>query len=295
MKWLLEVRNLSKVYPDLKAVDRISFGIRPGSCFGLLGPNGAGKTTTIEMMEGILPPTAGEILYQGLPRDAQFSQQAGIQFQHTALMDYLSVRETLELFASFYHEHQPIEELIERCDLGEFCDRFATRLSGGQRQRLLLALALLNQPKILFLDEPTTGLDPQARRRFWSLIEAVKQEGTTIVLTTHYMDEAQRLCDDLVIIDRGHIVDQGSPEVLLNRHFNDSCIVLPVARYTQLPEALRRQCCRFDEHLELRTQNIHASLTQLLASGLDLSSLRIHQPTLEDLFLKLTGHKLREG
>ncbi len=294
MKWLLEVRNLSKEFPGLRAVDGISFGIRPGICFGLLGPNGAGKTTTIEMIEGILTPSGGEILYCDRPRSADFRQQAGIQFQNTALMDYLSVREILELFASFYRDPLPLEALIERCALGEFEHRYATRLSGGQRQRLLLALALLNQPRILFLDEPTTGLDPQARRRFWDLIEAIKRDGTTIVLTTHYMDEAQQLCDELVIIDRGRIIDQGSPEALLRRHFDDTCIRLPIERYPQLPPSLQQQCGRFDAHLELRTRNLHACLAELLQAGLDLSGLKIHPPTLEDLFLKLTGRQLRE-
>ncbi|MBT5835738.1 MAG: ABC transporter ATP-binding protein, partial [Hellea sp.] len=191
---MLEVFNLTKSFRSLKAVDDVSFSIPKGSCFGLLGPNGAGKTTTIEIIEGIKKPTTGKILYKGKERNSNFSSEMGIQFQTTALMDYLKTYEVLKLFSKLYRHTKSIDELIEICQLDEFLGTYATKLSGGQRQRLLLAIALVNDPEILFLDEPTTGLDPQARRNFWSLIRNIKKNGKTILLTTHYMEEAELLC-----------------------------------------------------------------------------------------------------
>ncbi len=187
---LISVRNLVKHYPNVKAVNGVDFDLMPGTCFGLLGPNGAGKTTTVEILEGIHAATSGEILYKGQPVDRRFRNEAGIMFQSTALQDFITVRETLEMFARLYPKNTDIEELIKRCNLTEYLDQDNRQLSGGQRQRLLLAIALVNDPDIIFLDEPTTGLDPQARRNFWDLIEAIKSEGKTVLLTTHYMDEA---------------------------------------------------------------------------------------------------------
>jgi ABC-2 type transport system ATP-binding protein len=177
MNYLVEVINLYKRFGDFTAVNGISFGIRQGTCFGLLGPNGAGKTTTIEMIEGITPPTSGEIRYRGQLRGDNFAEQIGIQFQATALMDFISVREVLAMFANVYPKTVPASELITLCQLDDFLDREANKLSGGQKQRLLLALALINDPDIVFLDEPTTGLDPQARRNFWELAERLKAQG----------------------------------------------------------------------------------------------------------------------
>ncbi len=187
---VIEVKGLTKVYKGVSAVDNIDFSIEKGKCFGLLGPNGAGKTTTIEIMEGIISPTSGVVEYYGKVASDDVSQQIGIQFQHTALQDFLTVKETLDLFTSFYQQTLSHEQLIELCDLTEFLDRDNRLLSGGQRQRLLLALALINDPDIIFLDEPTTGLDPQARRNFWQLIQNIKKRDKTVILTTHYMDEA---------------------------------------------------------------------------------------------------------
>ena len=214
---ILEVRNLVKQYRDLFAVNDVSFAIEAGQCFGLLGPNGAGKTTTIEIMEGIIKASQGQVLYQGQPVTSAIAQQIGIQFQHTALQDFLTVKETLDLFSSFYQQALPHETLIELCDLSEFLNRDNRLLSGGQRQRLLLALALINDPEVVFLDEPTTGLDPQARRNFWQLIQNIKAQNKTIVLTTHYMDEAEQLCDQVVVMDHGKIIEQGSPIELLGQ------------------------------------------------------------------------------
>lgn len=293
MTHLLEVKNLRKNYGAHCAVDGVSFGIRAGSCFGLLGPNGAGKTTTIEMIEGICRPSGGEILYKGLPPGRSFKNEVGIQFQSTALMDYLSVREVLALFAGLYPRAEAIETLVDLCHLADFLERDAAKLSGGQRQRLLLALALVNNPEIVFLDEPTTGLDPQSRRNFWALVEDIKARGKTIVLTTHYMDEAQYLCDELVIMDRGRIVEQGTPDQLLMRHFDQVFICLDLAALTpSQSQALGAQ--RQRDQWVLGTAQVEQTLQALMAEGIALTSLQIRSPTLDDLFLKLTGHQLRE-
>jgi len=213
MAAILEVRNLTKSFRSLTAVDDVSFAIPQGACFGLLGPNGAGKTTTIEIIENIKKPTSGTVLYKGKPRDREFAKQTGIQFQSTALMDYLKTREVLALFAQLYPHSQPIDYLIELCQLEDFLDTYATKLSGGQRQRLLLAVALVNDPEVLFLDEPTTGLDPQARRNFWKLIKNIKARNKTVVLTTHYMDEAE-YCDRVSIMVDGKIEALDTPKKL---------------------------------------------------------------------------------
>lgn len=291
---ILEVRHLTKHYKQLTAVNGISFTVKQGICFGLLGPNGAGKTTTLEMIEGLTMPSAGEILYFGKPRSTDFSQQIGIQFQQTALMDFLTTAETLQLFASFYQSPVALSELADLCQLNEFLHRDATKLSGGQRQRLLLALALINDPELVFLDEPTTGLDPQSRRHFWQLIDSIKARGKTIILTTHYMDEAQKLCDELLIVDKGQIIDQGSPDALLNKHFRFKRLLLNQADF---PESLRAQC-PFELHTlsgdtVLLAEQLEPALAWLSEQGVTLQSLRIEQPDLEDLFLKLTGQSLR--
>ncbi|MFA5632636.1 MAG: ABC transporter ATP-binding protein [Porticoccaceae bacterium] len=295
MTYLLEVKDLRKIYRNsVTAVDGVSFGIRPGICFGLLGPNGAGKTTTIEMMEGITDPTSGTILYKGKAPGKQFSQQTGIQFQSTSLPDFLTVREVLELFHNFYKKALPVELLVEQCSLGEFIDREANKLSGGQKQRLLLALALINDPEIVFLDEPTTGLDPQSRRRFWELIQSIKTRGKTIVLTTHYMDEAELLCDELVIMDHGRIVDQGSPRFLLDKHLPHKRVCLDIDGHAPALAGMSGELIAGEDQLEIITTSVEKTLAELMQRGIDLSTLRVRNPTLEDLFITLTGHQLRD-
>lgn len=234
----LEVRNLAKTYKakpkNVEAVRGIDLRIPQGVCFGILGPNGAGKTTTIEIMEGLQKPDRGEVLFKGktvisatgearAPR--AWSEAIGIQFQQTALQDHLTGRELLKLFAGLYSsrgdydtQDQAVEAVIQTCEIGEFVDREPKKLSGGQRQRVLLALALVHSPEIVFLDEPTTGLDPQARRQFWSLVNKIKSQGRTVILTTHYMDEAEVLCDTLVLVDRGQVIDEGAPRDLLKKY-----------------------------------------------------------------------------
>src|SRR5512141_2959850 len=227
MSSIITATKLVKHYPGVVAVDNIDLSIPQGICFGLLGPNGAGKTTTIEILEGIHPPTSGTVLYKGEPLGPRYREEVGIQFQHTALQEFLTVRETLELFERLYRHTRPIPEIIELCSLADILDRDTRKISGGQRQRLLLALALINDPELIFLDEPTTGLDPQARRNFWELVTLVKSRNKTIILTTHYMEEAYALCDEIVIMDKGRIVSQGTPAQLLSEHFGDVVLQVP--------------------------------------------------------------------
>ena len=227
MTTALEARNLVKEYPGVLAVDGLSFSVPEGICFGLLGPNGAGKTTTVEIIEGVTRPTSGEVYYYGEIAGDRFREEAGIQFQNTALQDHITVLETLQMFRSLYSRQANLADLIEQCSLGDLLDRDNRKLSGGQRQRLLLAVALVNRPRLVFLDEPTTGLDPQARRNFWELVKNIRANGATIVLTTHYMDEAQVLCDDIAIMDEGKIITQGAPDALLHARFGDELLHLP--------------------------------------------------------------------
>jgi len=293
MSEVIRVENLVKKYGDVTAVDDISFSIPKGHCFGLLGPNGAGKTTTIEIMEGIISPSQGDVLYYGKAVDDTMSQQIGIQFQHTALQDFLTVKETLNLFTSFYQKTTSHEQLIELCDLGEFLKRDNRLLSGGQRQRLLLALALINDPEIVFLDEPTTGLDPQARRNFWQLIKNIKAHGKTIILTTHYMDEAEQLCDDVVKIDHAKIIESVTTKQLLAKHFTDVNIQLPL---DQVEHSLltKHGWSIQGENIEIATQNVEESLTFLIENKISMQGLHVKSANLDDLFLKLTGHTLRD-
>ena len=220
MTAILEVSHLVKKFPAVLAVNDVNFTLRAGTCFGLLGPNGAGKTTTLEMIEGITQPTSGEIKFKGKPIDSHFREKIGIQFQSTALPDFLTVREVLVLFKSFYRETVEIETLIELCSLQEFLNRDTHKISGGQRQRLLLAVALINNPDLVFLDEPTTGLDPQARRKFWDLVRTIRANGKTVIMSTHYMEEAEQLCDEIAIMDHGKLIAQGAPKDLLGYHQN---------------------------------------------------------------------------
>lgn len=315
---LLEIRNLVKHYlvkgrhkvsgqsPWVKAVDGVSFSIRKGICFGLLGPNGAGKTTTLEVIEGISEATSGEILFQGKPVLAgglktenyeEFRQKTGIQFQSTALQDYLSVKEALQLFQVFYDRKAPIDDLIELCSLKEFLNRDTDMLSGGQRQRVLLAIALVNDPDLIFLDEPTTGLDPQARRNFWDLVRMIKAKGKTIVLTTHYMEEAYALCDEIAIMDRGKVLAQGHPDALLKAHFNSVFVEIPKEDYS-LPLDTSLGGVHLKGELreglvEIKTHDVNGSLKALIENGVSLARMKVRPHSLEDLFIELTGKDLR--
>lgn len=298
MTAIIEARGLVKTYAKAKvqAVAGVSFAVPAGICFGLLGPNGAGKSTTIEILEGVARPTAGEVLFKGETihfgaSAKQYRDKVGIQFQSTALQEFLTVRENLRFFAALYPKTRPEAELIRVCRLEEFLDRDTKKLSGGQRQRVLLAIALINDPEIVFLDEPTTGLDPQARRNFWELVRGIKAEGKTILLTTHYMEEAYELCDTIAIMDHGKIIAQGSPQNLLAEHFNESVIELPSELIAPLMGRMAFQ--NRGELSELVTPDVAASIDALRDAGVPLSRLRVRPPALEDLFLKLTGKELR--
>lgn len=291
MAVMIEVRNLTKSFNGLTAVDGVSFQVEKGKCFGLLGPNGAGKSTTIEMMEGISTPDSGEILFEGSPLNRESLKRIGIQFQNTALQDYLTTLETIRLFRSFYDEGLAEQHIIELCQLQDFLHQDHRKLSGGQRQRLLLGLALVNDPDILFLDEPTTGLDPHARRNFWDLIRTIKKQGKTVVLTTHYMDEAEFLCDHIELMDKGKIIERGHPGSLLNKHFSGALIRIPMQT---LSEDVLNELSAEENHefWDINTHDVQQTLAQLVQAQVSLEGLHVKSANLDDLFLKLTGQQL---
>lgn len=289
---LLEIRKLVKHYPHVKAVNGVDFCLQSGTCFGLLGPNGAGKTTTVEILEGIHTATSGEILYKGEPVGNRFRNEAGIMFQSTALQDFITVRETLMMFAQLYPQNADLDELIRRCNLTDYLEQDNRELSGGQRQRLLLAIALVNDPDIIFLDEPTTGLDPQARRNFWDLIESIKSEGKTILLTTHYMDEAYTLCDEIAIMDHGKIIAQGTPKKLLAAHFNDAILQIPESDISE-PDLLPFEIKKIKGIIEITTNDVNHTINELITRNISLSHLQVRSRNLDDLFIELTGKALR--
>ncbi len=293
MQIALEARKLVKQYPGVLAVDDVSFEVREGICFGLLGPNGAGKTTTVEIMEGVTPATSGEVWYYGSPAGSKFREEAGIQFQNTALQDFITVKETLEMFQSLYDRQADVDHIVEQCSLGDLLDRDNRKLSGGQRQRLLLGVALVNRPRLVFLDEPTTGLDPQARRNFWDLVKRIRAEGTTVILTTHYMEEAEILCDEIAIMDTGKIVTQGGPDELLKARFEGMIIQLPLADVSGDLSTIEHRVIENLGVVEIVSKDVSASLSALTPEVTDLNHIKIRQPNLEDLFLDLTGHTLR--
>ncbi|MFV2031637.1 MAG: ABC transporter ATP-binding protein [Gammaproteobacteria bacterium] len=293
MSVILKVSSLVKRFGALTAVDNVSFEIHSGTCFGLLGPNGAGKTTTIELMEGIKTPDEGEILYLGEPLGQQFRNEAGIMFQNTALQEFVTVYEMLLQFSRFYPHAADIDRLVEQYSLQDFLHRDTRKLSGGQKQRLLLAMALINQPKILFLDEPTTGLDPQSRRNLWERVRQIKAQGATILLTTHYMEEAYQLCNEIAIMDRGSIIAHGAPDALLAKHFNEVVVQLPeqdvpsVLGEKEFNATYRNDCAH------ILSGDVNKTIERLLDYDVPLDRLRIRARDLEDLFLELTGKELR--
>jgi ABC-2 type transport system ATP-binding protein len=290
---LLEVHDLVKKYPSITAVDGVSFTVDEGQCFGLLGPNGAGKTTTIEIMEGILSATSGDVRYRGEPLGRRFKEEAGILFQKTSLQDFLTVRQSLTMFRRLYDKGLDVDDIIQLCALEKLEKRDTRKLSGGQQQRLLLAIALVNDPALLFLDEPTTGLDPQARRNFWELVQSIKARRKTIILTTHYMEEAELLCDEIAIMDRGRIIAQGSPKELLRQHFAEVLLELPKHEFPEAARGLPLRWIEASERVEITTDDLDGTLRALMDAHVPLNDLRIRPPNLEDLFLELTGKELR--
>ncbi len=304
----LRVRQLRKAYKDVVAVDGLNLEVQAGECFGLLGPNGAGKTTTVEICEGLTEPDSGEVEVLGLQwnsQAAQLRQRLGIQLQDTQLSEKLTVHETVRLFRSFYKQGADAFDVIARVQLEEKQNARVGELSGGQKQRLALACALVGDPDFLFLDEPTTGLDPQARRQLWDLIEEFKKSGRTILLTTHYMDEAERLCDRVAIVDHGKEIALGTPRELIASTCADQMVEFTagsVSHALDVPALRRVEGVR-----EVRTQNdavllqvaeLHTSVPALLAEltrqNVALTELRTHSATLEDVFVTLTGRHLRD-
>jgi ABC-2 type transport system ATP-binding protein len=302
---IVQVENLVKRYGDVEAVRGVSFEVHQGEVFGLLGPNGAGKTTTVEILEGLRTPDSGGVTVCGLdPQHSGFSfkQEIGAVLQSTALPEKLRAGEALNLFASFYPRRRDPADLLRRFGLEEKRNAFYVQLSGGQKQRLALALALVNEPRVLFLDEPTAGLDPQVRREIYDIIEELRREKKTILLTTHYIEEAERLCDRVAIIDHGRVIALGTPRELKQRSAGTTRIEVRLAR----PETDGALCqlegvtdCREIEdryvlHSTRPPQTIVALVKHLEAQGNELSSLEISAPSLEDVFLELTGRRLRD-
>jgi ABC-2 type transport system ATP-binding protein len=302
----LLVRGLRKTYGDVVAVDGLDLEVRAGECFGLLGPNGAGKTSTIEICEGLSSPDAGEVVVLGCrwgERDRELRERLGISLQETQFAEKLTVGETVRLFRSFYRRGATPEAVIEMVQLGEKVGARVGRLSGGQKQRLALACALVGDPELLFLDEPTTGLDPQARRQLWELIERLRSEGRSILLTTHYMDEAERLCDRVAIVDHGRVMTQGTPRALIDSLGAEHVLEFAVGDGTLDEPALRALdgvCAadRRDGVYRLQVTELHRAMPALLNSlrqqHAHLTDLRTHSPTLEDVFVSLTGRYLRD-
>jgi ABC-2 type transport system ATP-binding protein len=301
----IAARGIVKRYGDLTAVDGIDLTVERGVCLGLLGPNGAGKTTSIEMLEGLLAPDAGEIRVLGMTWNGDgdaIRRRIGVQLQETRLPDKLTVTEILTLFRSFYPDGHEPQRVLETVGLTEKGSTRTVHLSGGQRQRLALGCALVSRPEILFLDEPTTGLDPQARRRVWEVVEEFKAAGGTVLLTTHYMDEAERLADDLVIIDHGGIIATGSPRAIIDSLKAESIVSFTVENggggidYASLPGVVSVR--EETERIELTVTRTHRTLPALLDAlrkeDRRLSDLHTHRPTLEDVFVSLTGRHLRD-
>lgn len=304
----VEIRGLRKTYRDVVAVDGLELGVESGECFGLLGPNGAGKTTTIEICEGLTVPDQGEVLILGQRwgrTNPELRRRLGISLQETQFSDKLTVAETVQLFRSFYPRPRPLEEILKAVELGEKRRGRVGQLSGGQKQRLALACALVADPELFFLDEPTTGLDPQSRRQLWELIEGVKRAGRTVVITTHYMDEAQRLCDRVAIVDHGKIIALGTPRELINSLGAQHVIEFRVKTTGSLSDADllaldgARTVRRRDGAYLLESAHAHRTVPALLAllaaRELVLEELGTHSATLEDVFVHLTGRTLRDG
>lgn len=311
-RWAIACQQLRKTYPGrppVEAVRGIDLHIRPGECFGVLGPNGAGKTTTIEILEGLLEPTSGtaEILGMQWGRDdQQIRQRIGISLQETELSDRLTVRETLTLFRSFYPRGLAVDEAIRRVSLEDKSGAWVKKLSGGQKQRLAVATALVGDPDLVFLDEPTTGLDPGSRRQLWEIIQGFTRSGKTVLLTTHYMDEAERLCDRIAIVDRGVVIAEGTPPELIRSIGAGYRIEL--AWEGNWPDRVAADILALPhvENIEQGEQRVtvvvdqpHAVLPPLVnllaAAGVRMTSLATRQASLEDVFLRLTGRHIDEA
>ena len=302
---VIEVTDLRKRYGDVQAVDGVTFEVQRGEIFGLLGPNGAGKTTTVEILEGLRKPDTGSVQVLGIDaahQPAGVKERIGVQLQTAALYPYLTVTELLELFRSFFARSRPTEWLLDAVDLGERRNAQTRHLSGGQRQRLSVALALVNDPELVFLDEPTTGMDPQARRSLWDLVLKLRDDGCSVLLTTHYMEEAAQLCDRVAIMDHGHVLELGTVSELVSRRFHERAVhfdtmpELELERLGALPAVTRAMV--EDGETVLYTGDVAVTIGALIelteSLGREPGNLGIRRATLEDVFLDLTGRALRE-
>ena len=299
------MRGLTKRYGDVQAVDGIDFDVAKGEIFGLLGPNGAGKTTTVEILEGLRQPDGGEVSVLGVDvsHDADaIKPRIGVSLQTAALYPKLTVTELIDLFRSFYPTSRSTKEVMDALELGERHNARSQDLSGGQRQRLAVALSLVNDPELVFLDEPTTGLDPAARRSLWDIVEGLKADGRSVLLTTHYMEEAEILCDRLAIMDHGRILEMGTVEQLVSKHFQERTV-----RFDRLDGLAREELERLPEVTSVKEdtnevlmytrdpgRTIGALLDLADSRGLEPQNLGIRRATLEDVFLDLTGRALRD-
>jgi ABC-2 type transport system ATP-binding protein len=296
-----------KRYGDVVAVNGLDLQVRRGECFGLLGPNGAGKTTTIEILEGLLEPDEGvvEVLGRHWDRDGrELRERLGIQLQETQLGEKLSVTETLRLFRSFYRSGRSVEDVLKLVELESKRDAWYGKLSGGQKQRLAVACALVGNPELLFLDEPTTGLDPQSRRQLWAMLERFRAQGGSILLTTHYMDEAETLCDRIAVVDRGKVIALGTPRELIASLGAEHVVEFAIDGNAAVEAEVLKQLPGVIEvrgdggAWALNTSHVHLAVPALLsvleADGRSLSSLTTHSATLEDVFMHLTGRHLRD-
>jgi ABC-2 type transport system ATP-binding protein len=305
MSTVIEVDKLCKTYGDIKAVNNVSLTVVQGEIFGMLGPNGAGKTTTMEIVEGLRPADSGSVSVLGMDikqRSRRIKASIGVQLQTTSLYPRLKVHEVLDLFGSFFPKSLPYDELIKLVDLEDSRNKLCINLSGGQQQRLSIALALVNDPQILFLDEPTSGLDPQARHNIWDVIKLQREKGKTIFLTTHYMEEAERLCERVAIIDHGEIIATDRPDRLVNQHFNEEAIEFQL---DQPPgdEVLRQlagatNVVTENGRVTVYSNSVPATISALMEMAkqrdMKLTDLYVRRATLEDVFLKLTGRRIRD-
>jgi ABC-2 type transport system ATP-binding protein len=300
---VVRVEGIRKLYGRTVAVDDVSFEVRPGEIFGLIGPNGAGKTTTMECVEGLRSPDRGSIAVLGLDpvRDVyRLQDRIGVQLQEAQLQKRIKVREAVDLWASLYRKSVNPGRLLEQLGLVEKQNAWFMTLSGGQKQRLFIALALINDPELVFLDELTTGLDPQARRAIWELVRGIRQRGKTVFMTTHLMDEAERLCDRVAIIDRGRIIDIDSPAALVRRHCPERTVIVTTpqpsadAIFRQLPSVTAVERRDDDVSIQGRGDDLVTTVIQCLAvHAIPVTDLRTESPTLEDVFLRVTGHSIR--
>ncbi len=301
----VEVINLRKHYGSVRALNGVSFYVKQGQVFTLLGPNGAGKTTTVEILEGLKKADSGELYFFGQKcREIgrKEKERIGVLLQETNFIERVKVKEMIQMFASFYRKSLPVSQILEIVALLEKSDALVENLSGGQRQRLAIGLALVNDPEIVFLDEPTTGLDPQARRNIWELIETLKAAGKTIFLTTHYMEEAERLSDYVYIMDGGKIISAGTPQSLVDKIGKENVVEFSSGHLTQeqiksMSQEIKRVVSS-DDHIAIYASDLPTALSEILEwakqNGVDLENFAIRRPNLEDVFLSLTGKGLRD-